>query len=378
MFPGKVKGYEDTVPDFDKINPEYFKHMDKKIDYLNSQGFVSFIEVSRRDVSQVWDKYYPFTESYGRYMQYIYARYQANSCLYSPIHFDYTGYAIPSRQFNNPANWVLEKYGRPPFGTLQGTNAAPSSLCNFGHSDEAKWLTFHQIGNSREHDYYWYLTDIFYDYEPRPAINGEPYYSGHPESMPQRLGKDGKMYRPGSHEDGIVAGTDEDNLNCRSGFYGSFLSGALGGIIYGAEGLWSGNIEEGTVYKIWDALKFSSSYQFAHLKKFAMTYGDRYVDLCPNPDIISPNKSGLNMGFRGWAYCSITKQRDFLLMYFEKECPKAIVRALQPQKTYILSWFNTVTGEWGETIELITDVIGKIVLPDMPTDNDWGACLKLK
>ena len=49
---------------------------------------------------------------------------------------------------------------------------------NFGGPEENKWLTFHQIGNLREHDAYWYLTEIFRSNPPRPALNGEPYYAG--------------------------------------------------------------------------------------------------------------------------------------------------------------------------------------------------------
>ena len=67
---------------------------------------------------------------------------------------------------------VKEKYGPPPFGTLLSANANPSTLENWG---EHSWVTLHQIGNMREHDNYWYLTEIF----PRriPAgLNGEPYY----------------------------------------------------------------------------------------------------------------------------------------------------------------------------------------------------------
>ena len=51
FFPGKVPGYEDKFPDMDRINPEYFKYVDRKIDYLNAKGFVPFIEVSRRDAA---------------------------------------------------------------------------------------------------------------------------------------------------------------------------------------------------------------------------------------------------------------------------------------------------------------------------------------
>jgi len=44
---------------------------------------------------------------------------------------------------------------------------------------EHSWVTLHQIGNSREHDFYWYLTQIFRVPEPQPGLNGEPYYSAY-------------------------------------------------------------------------------------------------------------------------------------------------------------------------------------------------------
>src|SRR5208283_1717788 len=58
FFPGKVPGYEQMFPDVDRVNPEYFRYLDRKIDYLNEHGFVPFIEVSRRDASMCWAKYY--------------------------------------------------------------------------------------------------------------------------------------------------------------------------------------------------------------------------------------------------------------------------------------------------------------------------------
>ena len=56
LFPGKVPGYEQYFPDVERIDPAYFQALDKKIDYLNSQGFVPFIEVARRDIGQAWKK----------------------------------------------------------------------------------------------------------------------------------------------------------------------------------------------------------------------------------------------------------------------------------------------------------------------------------
>ena len=88
LFPGRVPGYENVFPDVDRVNPEYFKAIDRKIDYLNANGFVPFIEVSRRDASEFWKKYYSWPESYARFIQYVWSRYQANNTVLSPIHLD--------------------------------------------------------------------------------------------------------------------------------------------------------------------------------------------------------------------------------------------------------------------------------------------------
>jgi hypothetical protein len=58
LFALKVPGYEHIFPDADRINPEYFKYLDRKIDYLNERGFVPF------------------------------SRYQANNTVLSLIHLD--------------------------------------------------------------------------------------------------------------------------------------------------------------------------------------------------------------------------------------------------------------------------------------------------
>jgi hypothetical protein len=361
LFPGKVEGYENVVPDFDKINPEYFKHLDLKIDYLNEKGFTVFIEVIRRDVSQVWKRYGGWPDSYVRYIHYIFTRYQANNCLFSPIHFDFIGNSILPREYNEPANTVIDKYGHPPFGTLLGTNASPSTLCNFGGPEENRWLTFHQIGNWREHDHYWYLTEIFQSEPARPAINGEPYYPGFPDDNPE-------------------TGSVEAEVNCRSGMYGSFLSGGLGGYIYGIEGMWGSDIEKNAKYKMWEVLEYRSGALVYNLKRFIDRAGNRYVDLIPNVELITPNKSGAADGYTGWAYCAATANRDLLLLYFEQLCLQGTVRGLKPNAPYLIEWFNPVTGEWKADKSVMgticADNMGRIILPKFPGKGDWGLYLE--
>jgi hypothetical protein len=362
LFPGKIKGYEALIPDFEQINPEYFKHMDKKIDYLTNNGFTSFIEVARRDVSQVWKGYGGWPETYTRYIHYVFCRYHANNTLLSPIHFDWDGKSIDSREFNQPINLWLKKYGRPPFGTLVGTNAGPSTIANFGGDGEDEWLTFNQLGNWRHHDNYWYLTEMYEANPPKPALNGEPYYPGFPDNNPAADSKTAELY-------------------CRSGMYGSFLCGGLAGYMYGVEGLWGAEISPNARYKMWEAITFDSGKKVPYLLNFVMCQGARYQKLRPMQEMVTPNKSGIDKGYTQWAYCATTLQKDFLLLYFEADCPRAYVRSVHHDAVYSFQWFNPRTGEWLYSDEeqiVVSDQMCRVELPEYPGEGDWGLCLLLK
>ena len=367
LFPGRVPGYEDVIPDLERINPGYFQSMDRKIDYLNGQGMVPFIEVARRDIGQAWLNHYPWPDSYTRYIQYVWSRYQANVCLFSPIHFDSPEQSIPVTEWNRAANLVVERYGPPPFGTPCGTNANPSSLENWGHTDQARWLDFHQIGNRRTHDCYAYLTGVFAAKPPVPGINGEPYYDG---------------------MEGADPGSDMAALYCRSAMYGSILSGGLGGHIYGAGGwgggIWSGEVEPESKFPIWDALLWQSADQLRHLKTFVFSEIERYQDLIPNPDLLAPNRSGKPGGLTGWAYCAGTADQGLFLLYFEEQCPAAILSGALSGRCYHAQWFDPRQGQWLDSPMPVTaDHEGRIFLPPFPGDsalstNDWALKLTLR
>src|ERR1019366_6520634 len=197
VFPGKVPGYENMFPDVDRINPEYFRYIDRKIDYLNDQGFVAFIEVARRDASLCWKKYYQWPDSYARFIQYVWSRYQANNTVLSPIHLDIISETVGPDEFLKAIGYVMQKFGPPPFGTLLSANANPSTLENWG---DDSWVTLHQTGNMREHNNYWYLTEIFRALHPRPALNGEPYYSGYTDARGLGGGRGYQYGAPGGTE----------------------------------------------------------------------------------------------------------------------------------------------------------------------------------
>jgi hypothetical protein len=311
-FPGKVPGYEMMFPDVDRVNPDYFRFLDRKIDYLNEHGFVAFIEVSRRDASSLWNKYYRWPDSYSRFIEYIFSRYQANNTVLSPIHLDIISETISPQDFTNAIQLVFRKYGPPPFGTLLSANANPSTLENWG---DGSWVTLHQIGNMREHNNYWYLTEIFFSPYTAPALNGEPYYSGYTDARSQGGGRGYQFGAPG--------GTEKDDLFVRSGMYGSFLSGGFAGHVYGAEGIWGGDTEPAAPIKMWEAFQWNSETQMQHLSSFALSMGKRYRELEPNADLVSPNKDHNLRAYEGWAYAARTPDRTLFLAYFEKAAHKA-------------------------------------------------------
>lgn len=358
-FPGRVPGYEDVYPDMDRINPAYFRYMDRKVDYLNEQGFIPFIEVSRRDASMAWARFYEWPASYTRYIQYVWTRYQANNCIFSPIHFDSGHLSIPSRVYNEAANAVVDK-GIPAFGTLRSCNAAGSSLINFGDSHENKWLTLHQIGNMRHHNSHWLLTQIYHESQPpRPALNGEPYYAGWPPGTP------------------IPPGSAEADMYCRSGMYGSFLSGGLAGHIYGGEALWGGDIEPEAPYKMWDALQWRSGAQMPYLRQFAMSEGLRYQELVPDAQLVCPNQTHECTGNRGWAYCARTPDKSLFMVYFETDCPQSVVRGALHARTYHAQWFNPRDGSWTDIGQIAVNQYCEVKLPPQPSSEDWALKLTL-
>jgi hypothetical protein len=196
-------------------------------------------------------------------------------------------------------------------------------------------------------------------------LNGEPYYAGY--SDPRGLGAV-------NYTRGAKGGTDKDNAIVRSASYGCFLSGGLAGHVYGAEGIWGGDIEDAAPVKMWDAFTWRSGDEMQHLKTFALSIGKKYQELEPQTDLVTPNKTHDVLGYEGWAYCARTADRSDFLIYFERGCPLAEVRGVRLNSVYAAQWFNPRTGEWTNVGEgtLPSSKIGIIKLPHLPNDMDWG------
>ncbi len=286
--------------------------------------------------------------------------------MLSPIHLDIIKESVTVPDFLAAINLVLHKFGPPPFGNLLSANANPSTLVNWGPKS---WVTLQQTGNKREHEYYWYLTQIFRAPHPEPGLDGEPYYAGYFDARGLN----------GGYKYGAPGGTPKDDQFVRSAMYGNFLSGGLAGHVYGAEGIWGADIEPAVPVKMWDAFRWGSGAQMQYLRNFAFSIGRGYQDLIPDENLIVPHENYNEKSYEGWAYAAHTADQHIVLAYFEKGCQRSLVRGAIPFGTYWARWFDPRNGTWTDvgSGELKADVIGEIALPDFPSDMDmdWGLSL---
>jgi hypothetical protein len=368
FFPGKAVGYPNLCPDYMRLNPSYFRFLDKKIDYANALGFQVFLETLRRDVGPYLKAYYGATNpemsknAVFQYIRYIFARYQAHAVVFGIVHQDLgkVTYGL------GPEDWLVaiegyyKRYGHPPFGQLVTTNINGSTYRVWGHRDKAPWLTMHQAGNiPRHHGSSEQLIEIFNLPNPLPAYNQEPWY--------------------------IANDTPEERRRNRSTMYGCLLNGGLAGLANQAMGLTRGNRENSSTYaNMWVSIKWESALDLVRARAFIMTHGARYQDLVPHRELLSVFKTGgdptsdRDQRQQGWAYCMRTDDQTLFKLYFERNVTRPDLSGALPNTAYKAQWFDPRTGAWSNVGDgsLTSDGQGRIVLPACPTsEDDWGMSL---
>ena len=345
-------------PDLDQLNPAYFRNMDRKVDYLNANGMIPFIETARRDIGEYWINNFQWPESYARYIRYLCFRYQGNMVINSPIHLDAPSDAISGEEWNRAANIIVDEYDWPPFGHMASANPPGNTLHTFGHTDKARWLTFHGVGNlCRDHYLLTTIPEIFRQENPVPIVVNEPYYDG------LKWGNDAEI------------GSDLAAYYSRVALYGSVLSGALAGHVYGAHHIWRG--DENTPM----AFLSQAAGQMHHIRNFLFSEGDAYSGLIEAKSLLRPFQTTNEDDNMGWSYCMRSENMDMFLLYFEKGCQKPLLTGALRNAEYDFHWYNPATGKWTGFERVTSTRRGFIEFPDFPgggsvSGTDWA--LKIK
>lgn len=373
MMPGR----DDGLANFDRLNPAYFRSLDRKMRHLAEEGFVPFVEPVRRDNCPSWKAYFNFNASYARFVEYLIARYGSYNLVFSGIHLDWIpkNYSLTADEFNAALTHHLKTYGPLPFGQPYTTLIDSSTYKAFGHGDKVPWLTMHTVGNKpRNHAIYGSIEEIFRLTPAYPAANLEPYYTGWNHTMNRPSGE-----TPPEN-------SDRDNYFSRAMMYGSVLSGGLAGHVHGtaAYDMTSTGEPAGWRPHVWTAMRYQSGAQMQHLKAFVLAEGARYQQLelassdISTRQVANPRDDGLD----GWAFMMRTVGRDFALLYFENKAETPRLAGFAANGRYHWSWFNPRTGAWGAALDLTANASGGIVLPAFPAAepgiiNDWAAKLVL-
>jgi hypothetical protein len=368
------------IANFDRLNPDYFKSLDKKIQYLHNHGFVTFLETVRRDHGPSWKKYFEWPESFARYVNYIIARYGAYNIIFSGIHLDWINkdYSLTANEFNDALIYHYNTYGELPYGQPHSILIDGSTYRQFGHGEAAPWLTMHSVGNvPRNHGFYPMIEEIFRLNPPYPVANLEPYYPGWDSEYHNTVA--GERPEPNSKR---------DNYFARAQMYGSVLSGGLAGHIYGT-GAYDGNTTGEPKGKddrpyIWEAMKYPSGAQLQHLGKFILSEGDDYQNCKPAKELLIPHKAkdAPEDGLDGWSFLLLSPNKELGFIYFENKCEAPKITKLKSNTHYSLQWFDPINGKWtGETLKVKTNKNGNININKFPGGKekslrDW--CLKLK
>ena len=356
--PFDVFADREGLANFDRINPKYFASLDRKMRHLSEQGFVPFLETVRRDNAPSWKRYFDFNVSYARFVQYLIARYGAYNLIFSGIHLDWIpkDFSLTADEFNEALTFHHAKYGPMPFGQPYTTLIDRSTFKVFGHGAKAPWLTMHTVGNNpRNHAIYDSIEELFRLTPAMPAANLEPYYAGWNHAI----------NRPGGETP--AENSERDNYFARAMMYGSVLSGALAGHVYGtaAYDVTSTGEPAGWRPHIWTALRYESGAQMQHLRAFVLSEGNRYQRLTPASNDLEPRSvpESAADGLDGWSFLMRTAERDFALVYFERKALGARLKGFTPGARYSWSWFDPRSGQWARVAMLKADATGTLTAP---------------
>ena len=369
--PFAVVPQKEGLPNFNRLNPEYFQSLDHKMKHLSDEGFVPFLETVRRDCAPAWKAYYDFDRSYARFVQYLISRYGAYNLIFSGIHLDWIPekFSLTEEEFNKALVYHHRKYGPLPFGQPYTTLIDSSTYKRFGHGEDCPWLTMHTVGNKpRNHAIYASLEEIFQLEDPYPAANLEPYYTGWNHDI-NRPG--GETPEPNSQR---------DNYFSRAQMYGSLLSGGLAGHVHGtaAYDITSTGEPSGWRPHFWTALEYESGSQMQHLQHFVLSEGSRYqkLDLASRDLATRKAPDAIDDGLDGWSFMMRTPEADLALLYFEHEAVRTSIRGFLPNAAYQWIWYNPRTGKWLNPLRIKTDRAGHLQSPPFPEkQNDWAAKL---
>ena len=290
------KNAADLLADPDRLRPEYFQEVDRRVAYMNSKG-ITYDLILGDDENQL-AALLPGRRQRERYVRYLVARYAAMNITWQGVE-KYEEYEN-GRKFLREINTYIERLD--PYKHPRSTHTVTTSSPLLGDG----WMDYVMQRSSDGN-----LATVEFAIFPVPFVNAGVALEGHGAGT------------PGSRH------VDSDTLRRRMwnaalrGQYPTFAnSGTYGG--------------EGNRVELRHA-DSPAARQMTHLYEF---FGQtRYWDLLPYFRV----EGGPALSLEVYPYRSDTPRGVEYIVYVEKPVP---IELLVPKGKYDVSWFNPLDGSW--------------------------------
>jgi hypothetical protein len=336
---------------YDLINPEYFRHLDRRMRLMADMGFVPCIMAMWGQELKAMT-----VQAAKSYWRYIVARYGAYNVTWSLageylFTWDVDGWRELGEEIDR-----FDPYAHP----TSAHSVAPHSGSQHYHGED--WYDYNliQVGHVLAFkSFVEHLPIADYNMKPaKPAIMSESWYENHPNRV---------------FDDGIRIGARE----VRFASYVPLLQGCVGQT-YGAHGIWSffdgvdadkwGDDERPDLWT--NDLDLPGSTQMKYLRAFMETVS--WWKLEPHPEWVStvPESN---------AYCAAVPGEQYVVYCTggAASVPVLVMITEGHGERYEGQWYNPRTGEWSEaTGEYHGYGCGWLWRACMPDYEDWLLCLK--
>jgi hypothetical protein len=341
--------------DFTRIHPQYWQKVDRKMKHLWDNGFAPFIESVRRH-EQWYNENPAERNAFVNYIRYLWARYGCYNLIFSWVHWDWDMKVLD--EWKAMINMAYRSLGEMPYGQPRTAMAWGSSLSTWCVEPGRVPLgafDVHNVSNkNRDYVMFSWLRDIFYDTNPKPGINVEPYY-------------------PRWHNNKPAEGLNDCTM-ARFLMYGSVLNGGFAGHAWG-DTYYAGvatktTDERGEPIPPADPHKNGfnrwCAASMGKLKDFILDSGHDYRTLKP------ATLTNLVDTHQEWRVLALSPDQSQGLGFIAANHSGTDIQDLNPNVRYKIEWWNIDDGGWSNTSAATTDNAGRLIMPSKPNNKGWA------
>ncbi len=342
--------------DFTRINPKYWQQADRKMKHFWDHGFVPFIESVRRH--EQWYSENPAErKAFVNYIRYLWARYGCYNMIFSWVHWDWDPKVLDV--WKAMINMAYSELGTMPYGQPRTAMAWGSSLTTWCVEPGAVPLgafDVHNVSNKgRNYTMYGWLREIFFDGNPKPGFNVEPFYPGW-----------GRNNKPSP---GLDECTKAQFMMYGSVLNGGFVGHAWGDAYYAGVATSpipgrGGPLPAGDPHK--NGFNRWCAASMGKLKDFILDKDHDYRTLKP------ATMTHLVDTDREWRVLALSSDMSQGLGFIAANHTKTDIKDLTPNTRYKIEWWNIDHGGWASESDRTTDDTGKLIMPEKPDSNGWA------